>query len=315
MVISDNAKWTKLRVLDGGFGSELEASGFPLTGDPLWSARALIERPDLVVDVHKRFILAGSDVILTNSYHANIARLMLDQKMTKEDAVDIVKRSVDLANKAVMECENDHQCAIEVVGSVGSYATALSDCSEYNGHYVDEIDESVLVEHYIEQSHPLLQKGLTFLAYETIPALLEVKAILNALDRLEADFECWISLSCKDGEHTNHGDIFKDAAKIALSHPKVRGIGINCTPAMYIGELLKSIQPFLKEKPAIVYPNSGEAYDKETRSWIEQKNLFITREQVNSWQKLGVKLVGGCCRVNPTMISTLVKYVNELRNF
>lgn len=99
-----------------------------LQGNPLWSANALFQRPDLVVDIHKRqemvflsfdfvssfhikfrvrvsnteirifrFILAGCDVILTNSYHANIRRMISLKSLSKEAATNYLK--VDLQNK------------------------------------------------------------------------------------------------------------------------------------------------------------------------------------------------------------------------
>ncbi|VDN36838.1 unnamed protein product [Gongylonema pulchrum] len=81
----------KLRVLDGGFGTELEAAGYSTENDPLWSAAALFDRPDLVLQTHKRFIEAGCDIILTNTYHASISTMMNTRGLTKTAAESVLK--------------------------------------------------------------------------------------------------------------------------------------------------------------------------------------------------------------------------------
>lgn len=58
-------------VLDGGLATTLEARGCDLR-DPLWSARALLEAPEAILDVHRAFLEAGADCIATASYQATI---------------------------------------------------------------------------------------------------------------------------------------------------------------------------------------------------------------------------------------------------
>ncbi|VDD88046.1 unnamed protein product [Enterobius vermicularis] len=386
----DDRRWSQLRVLDGGFGTELEASGFHINGNPLWSANALFQRPDLVVDIHKRQEMVFLSFDFVSSFHIKF------------------RKSVDLAYQAAYECKLNYGKSAEIIGSVGSYATALSDASEYNGHYVDEVEKSVIVQHYVEQSSPLLEKGLRFLAYESVPAVAEVGAILSALDSLNPDVKCWISLTCKfynmqhsrilsilvimqpaakeewerqvycgiasstalknfrkdidvrlmcgnspvelfyrpekqscrctsipplltsspspstyiyllgevprilDGEHTSHNDKVEEAAKVALSHSKVLAVGINCTSPLHISSLLKKIQPHLLTKFAVVYPNSGEEYNSSDNSWTAQNEEWITETNIRQWHQLGVKLVGGCCRVTPAMINTIARCVHQL---
>uniref|UniRef100_A0A0N5ARJ2 Hcy-binding domain-containing protein n=1 Tax=Syphacia muris TaxID=451379 RepID=A0A0N5ARJ2_9BILA len=312
----EQSRWSKLRVLDGGFGTELENSGFSLKANlqffTVFQFRMIlygVQGQSLMILTWWstftkgmiRFILAGARVILTNSYHANIRRMMENLQISKNDATRILAKSVELAIKAVNESGTSE---VEVIGSVGPYATTLSDCSEYNGHYVDEVSETVLVDHYIEQTAPLLQAGLKMFAFETIPAVVEVKAVLVALDKLNADMKCWISLACQDGENTTHNDSFKSAANIALAHPKVVGIGINCTHPSYVVDLLKSIDGCLNGKIAVVYPNSG--------SWNSTASSAVTKETVREWKNLGVRLIGGCCGVTPEMIGILAEYVHQL---
>ncbi|KHN70968.1 Homocysteine S-methyltransferase 1 [Toxocara canis] len=215
--------WQKLRVLDGGFGSELETAGFQVSSDPLWSAAALIDRPDLVVEVHKRYLDAGCDVLLTNTYHANIATMKATRKLTDSEANAVVSKGVSLAHRAVVESNVERE--IEIFGSVGPYATALSDGSEYNGHYVDEISEELIVQHHVCQARPLLNAGLEKLAFETIPAEKEGIAILKTLDLLPANVICWISFSCRDEAQTNHCDSFSKAVAEVTKHPKVIAAG------------------------------------------------------------------------------------------
>ncbi|VDM17846.1 unnamed protein product [Wuchereria bancrofti] len=83
--------WEKIQILDGGFGTELEAVGYNTENNSLWSCAALFDNPDLILQVHKRFIEAGSDIILTNSYQACINTMMSSRGMTKNAAESSLK--------------------------------------------------------------------------------------------------------------------------------------------------------------------------------------------------------------------------------
>ena len=84
-----------------------------------------------------------------------------------------------------------------VAGSIGPYGACKADMSEYNGNYVDSMNEEDLIQWHRPRLVALLQAGVDYLAFETFPALLEARAILKLLKQEAPDIPAWISFSCK----------------------------------------------------------------------------------------------------------------------
>ncbi|HJQ96994.1 MAG TPA: homocysteine S-methyltransferase family protein, partial [Candidatus Polarisedimenticolaceae bacterium] len=85
-------------ILDGGLATELERRGLDLA-DPLWSAKALLDRPALVELVHRDYLAAGADVITTVTYQATVPGLRA-RGLTEADAVDLLRAGVTVARHA-----------------------------------------------------------------------------------------------------------------------------------------------------------------------------------------------------------------------
>ncbi|VDK44882.1 unnamed protein product [Anisakis simplex] len=308
--------WKKIRVLDGGTGSELDRiCKAKSEKDPLWSAAAILDDPQSVINVHKSFIASGCDVLLSNTYHADIGTLMQSRHLSKCSAEEVIRKGVDLVREAVKEFETEtapndgrKNRHIEIVGSIGPFATTLSDCSEYNGHYVDEVAYETLVSYYVGQLKAILTSGLKMFAFETIPSMVEGRAVLTAIDSIAEDVKCWISFSCRDGERTNHNERFCDVVRQVSLHPDVVAVGINCTAPIHISSLLQSARDCSNGKPFVVYPNSGEKYDVQTAScclmftiassfsWTDSEMSFadVVSRDLKEWIKLGVRLRWYC---------------------
>uniref|UniRef100_A0A914X215 Hcy-binding domain-containing protein n=1 Tax=Plectus sambesii TaxID=2011161 RepID=A0A914X215_9BILA len=306
----------RVLTLDGGFGTALEKHGLRITGDPLWNARALITNPDLVVKVHKEFILAGANVISTNSYHANIEMIQKHAGMTPDAATEVVKDSVRLVRRAISElkAKGDARCEkIIIAGAIGPYATTLHDASEYSGHYVDTMDDRTIINYFVRQARPLLETGVDVLGFETVPAVAEARCILKALDELP-ECKAWISFSCKEGDVTNHGESFATAVREVSSHERVIAIGINCTAIKYISSLVKSAQNCTNGLPFVVYPNSGEIYKPET-GWTEEttEERRGIDDYVREWIGLNIKGIGGCCRVSSDDIRKIADAIQKIQ--
>src|ERR671910_3681205 len=122
--------------VDGALATELEAHGCDLQ-DPLWSAKVLLEQPELVRRVHHDYFRAGATVAITESYQATplgFAR----RGIGAEEALERVALSVRLADEARRGYLAEHPDAgpLLIAGSVGPYGAYLADGSEYRGDYV-----------------------------------------------------------------------------------------------------------------------------------------------------------------------------------
>ena len=85
-------------------------------------------------------------------------------------------------------------------------------------------------------------------------------------------------------------------------YPQVKAVGVNCTEPQYISALIKELQRETN-KPVIVYPNSGEHYDPNQKSWAGTDAGLVAH--CDQWLSLGVMGIGGCCRVGPDEIKQM----------
>jgi homocysteine S-methyltransferase len=277
-------------VLDGGLASELERRGADLR-DRLWSARLLLEDPDLIRAVHADYFAAGADVAISASYQASFEGFA-ERGLSHEQAAGLMRRSVELAREAA---GNDRI----VAASVGPYGAVLADGSEYVGRYGLSVRE--LIEFHAPRIDVLLEAGPDLLAIETIPSILEAEALVTILEGLP-DVSAWISFSCSDAVHISDGTPFADAAALAASSPRVVAVGVNCSPPVHLPALLSSIRV---DTPLLAYPNVGSTWDAVAKSWILEGPRPDFGAAAAEWRAAGARIVGGCCGTTPEDIRAI----------
>ncbi|XP_028401419.1 uncharacterized protein LOC114524517 [Dendronephthya gigantea] len=301
--------FSEFHILDGGLGSELLRHAVPVTGDSLWSARALVNNSDVIKQIHKSFLLSGANIILTASYQASIDGFCRYAQCTREKATSLIKKSVLIAKESCEEFIQETQKTLSrdllVGGSVGPYGACQFDKSEYDGNYVDEMSVEELKRWHRPRIKILVEAGVDFLAIETIPALAEAEAILQVVNEFPS-IACWLSFSCKDETHLCHGESFCDAVTSVETYKQVEAVGINCSAPEHVQGLLSSIDG-KSTKPVVVYPNNGHEW------W--NKRFDCNPEYISyvlEWLKFHeVKIVGGCCGVTPADIEDIRNAVAE----
>ncbi|MGW4961877.1 homocysteine S-methyltransferase, partial [Nonomuraea sp. NPDC004186] len=148
-------------VLDGGLSTQLERLGADL-GDELWSARLLLERPEVIRRAHADYFAAGADVATTASYQATIAGFVR-RGLDVAAAERLIRLSVELAAQARDEAGHGL-----VAASVGPYGAFLANGAEYTGDY--DLDEDGLFDWHLPRWEILASAGADLLACETIPS-------------------------------------------------------------------------------------------------------------------------------------------------
>jgi homocysteine S-methyltransferase len=283
-------------VLDGAMATELEARGADID-DPLWSARVLLEQPALIEDVHYDYFAAGADLAITASYQASFAgfaRRGLDRAQT----IALLEQSVRLARAAgdrfLQTDAAENRIRPLVAASVGPYGAWLADGSEYRGDYGLTVQE--LADWHRPRFEVLAASGADLLACETIPALAEGEALARLLEEYEVPG--WLSFSCRDESHLNHGEPMREAAALSQVTNAVVAVGVNCTAPLFIEGLLSAASAET-DKPLLCYPNSGETWDAPGRRWLPGTARAGSAETVRLWLKAGARIVGGCCRTTP----------------
>ncbi|MRS91114.1 homocysteine S-methyltransferase [Enterobacteriaceae bacterium RIT714] len=289
-------------VLDGAMATELEARGCHLA-DSLWSAKVLVENPDLIREVHLDYFRAGAQVAITASYQATpegFAARGFDEAQSRA----LIGKSVELARKAreAYLAENSRAGTLLVAGSVGPYGAFLADGSEYRGDYV-RTEEQFSAFHR-PRVEALLDAGADLLACETLPSFTEIKA-LAALLAGYPRARAWFSFTLRDSEHLSDGTPLRDVIAALANNPQIVALGINCIALENTTAALKHLQS-LTDLPLVVYPNSGEHYDAVTKTWHHHGEACETLAgYLPQWIAAGAKLIGGCCRTTPADIAEL----------
>ena len=126
-------------VLDGGLATELEERGHELD-DPLWSANLLLTEPEAIRDVHRSYLEAGADCLITATYQASIPGLRA-RGLSDRQAAKVLNSAVAMARDVRDEIvehwrgRNESRLRPIVAASVGPYGAFLADGSEYRGSY------------------------------------------------------------------------------------------------------------------------------------------------------------------------------------
>ncbi len=188
-----------------------------------------------------------------------------------------------------------------MAASVGPYGAFLADGSEYRGDY--GLTEMELMDFHRPRLAVLAASGADLLACETIPCLLEARALLRLLEEFPG-VSAWFSFSARDGAHTNRGEPISPCASLLGSHPQVAAVGVNCTAPEFVTELVTRLGA-ATDKPILAYPNSGETYDAIMKRWSGQSSCETFTTQARAWYAHGARVIGGCCRTSPDHIRDL----------
>ena len=279
----------RVLVFDGAMGTSIYSKGVFLNTcyDEL-----NITNPDLIRDIHKSYINAGADVILTNTFGAH--RLKLGKYGLGDKCEEINRRAVEIA-KSVAD-EN-----VFVLGSVGSRLNIGSIITSENKK---EIEDS-----YKEQLSALSQAGVDGVIFETYFDISEL--LLGAKIAKEYNLPVIGSITVKKELETHEG-LGIEKAICKLNNSKYIDIlGINCTIGAHA--MLSAVQKIINiiDKPLVVQPNAGVPQNSDGRMiYLNTPEYFATYSKM--YVELGVRGVGGCCGIDSSHITEMAKAVKAV---
>jgi homocysteine S-methyltransferase len=277
-------------VLDGGLSNQLADQGCDLS-DELWSARLLADAPEQVEAAHVAYLRAGAKVLITSSYQATYEGYA-KRGIGRDATSALLRRSVRLARQAA-----GGRSDVWVAASVGPYGAMLADGSEYRGRYGLSVKE--LERFHLPRIEALAEAEPDVLALETVPDTDEAEAMLRAVEG--AGVPVWLTYSI-DGQTTRAGQPLEDAFALAAGVDQVIAVGVNCCIPEHADRAV-AVAAQRADKPVVVYPNSGEAWDARARDWRGAATFDPVR--VRDWEAAGARLIGGCCRVGPKEVAGL----------
>ncbi len=297
MLFSTRLQKEPVIVLDGGLSTMLELAGHDLSDD-LWSARLLVDDPAAIVEAHRRFLVAGAQVVISASYQASVEGLVAAGH-SPVDACELIASATRLAQEAV-----DSIGIGSVAASVGPYGAYLADGSEYTGSY--PVDRRELARFHGGRLEILVNSHPDLLACETIPCIDEAIALAAVLDG--CGLEAWVTFSCSADGRTCSGEDLAEAVTAVVKTPEVVAVGVNCTAPDDVDAALQRART-ATDLPLIVYPNSGRTWDGAARRWRGVSMPWIGSGYLDRWLAAGVRAVGGCCGTDDSAIAGLASYL------
>ena len=298
--IWQSASVDAITVLDGGMGRELLRIGAPFR-QPEWSALALTQAPEYVVQAHQNFIDAGAQVISTNSYA--VVPFHIGEERFAREAVELAGASGRLARKAADAAPHPTTVAGSLPPLFGSYRPDLFDAADAR-RIIDPLVEG-LAEH------------IGVWLGETLGSIDEAQAVRHALERAGMDDRpLWISFTLRDGRHLASGEDVADtvAASVDLGAQVVL---FNCCRAEWITEAIGTAASLTNGAAQVGgYANRFVTTDGATDGANQtlgdlREDLGPERycEVVADWLQRGATVVGGCCGIEPAHTRRIVDFV------
>jgi S-methylmethionine-dependent homocysteine/selenocysteine methylase len=262
----------KLTILDGPMGSQLTARGLD-TRTPLWSARALVDAPEVVEEIHRAYARAGAEVHRTNTFRTRRRTMPDDWERWARAAVRIARRALEGAG------------GLRLAGSVGP----LEDC--YRPDLAPPADEAR--REHDELARVLAEEGVDLFVCETFPSALEARIAVEAC--VATGRETWVSFTAGPDGELMTPDAMREAARACVD-AGARAALVNCVAAErtlpFVEALAESGVPFgacangaLWGRPRV----SDERYVEYAREWTAR----------------GATIVGSCCGTGPSTIAAL----------
>lgn len=290
-------------IVDGAMATELEHRGID-TSNALWSAMALISNPHAVCDVHLSYFEAGANIATTNTYQANIPAFV-QNGLSRAQAEQLIR----LAATEALEARNAYRTRypndarpLFIAGSIGPYGAYLANGSEYTGRYT--LADEAYRNFHRSRMRILADAGVDIFAFETMPNYQEIRALTGLLAEEFPDCCAWISCSLSNTSHLCDGTPLNQVAAELDGNPQIMAVGANCIPMAMTTAAINTIRS-ASNKPIIVYPNNGDAYDPVTKTWRRNSNNLHLADMAPEWHKAGARLIGGCCRTTPNDIRAL----------
>jgi 5-methyltetrahydrofolate--homocysteine methyltransferase len=285
----DQLKSGQVLVSDGATGTNLQARGLAL-GVPaeVW----VLERPEEILGLHRAFIAAGSDIILTCTFGGSSVRL--EQVGLNAKAADVNRQAVELAQQAVGG-QN-----VLVAGSIGPLGHLLKP--------LGPLEPEDALAAYTEQARVLTEAGVDVLVVETQFDLTEAEAAVRGV-RAVSSLPLVCSFSYDRGTRTMMGVRPGQAGK-QLAEWGADVVGINCGRSL--DENLKSLQELraATDLPIWFKPNAGlpelDAQGKPAYSVTPSAMGALAGE----WIAAGAQIVGGCCGTSPEHLREIAQKVH-----
>ncbi|MEX2382580.1 MAG: methionine synthase [Opitutales bacterium] len=272
-----------------------------------------LTRPDIIEEIHMKFLEAGSDIIETNSFSSTT---ISQADYNLESLVpELNKASAQVARRAIEKIQEknpDRRCF--VAGALGPTNRTASMSPDVNNPAYRAITFDQLVDAYYEQAKALMEGGVDILMPETTFDTLNLKAAIFALETLFEEkkkrLPLILSVTITDASGRTLSGQVVEAFWNSVAHADPLAVGINCALGAkdmrpYIEELSGLTESYISCYPNAGLPNAFGGYDQTPEEMGEQLRDFAQ----NGW----LNIVGGCCGSTPEHIRAIVENLKDVK--
>ena len=292
----------KTRILDGGMGQELLARGMKSNGT-LWSANAILNKDyhKLIYEIHKDFVKAGAEIIITNTFTTR--RIRLAENDIEEKFEYLVSKAGEIAHEIKKIYPN-----IFVGGSLPPQLLT---------YQADVRDEKDILSNFSDMAE-ILNPYVDFYYFDVLSSVREFDIAIKAVEKFNKPYLFGVHIS--EGTTLPSGEKISDFKKFA-SNPNLLGIMLSCvSPENYElnADQLKELNiPYGFKLNAFQTTAPKEGYTENYKKNKGNPNEFLGKredlnpiklaELANKFRSMGATILGGCCETRPEHIEKISK--------
>jgi len=315
----------RILILDGAMGTMIQEYKFEeedYRGERFKDWHVLVKgnndllsltQPDVISDIHRKYLAAGADIIETNTFNATTIS-MEDYEMGSLSR-EINLESAKLARKVCDEftAKEPHKPRY-VAGVLGPTSKTCSISPDVNDPGYRNITFDALVKAYVESTLALMEGGADLILIETIFDTLNAKAasfaVEEAFEQAGVSLPVMISGTITDASGRTLSGQTTEAFYNSIRHIKPISIGLNCAlgPDLlrpYVEELSRVCETFTSVHPNAGLPNEFGEYDLEADEMAKE---------IIDWGKEGfINIVGGCCGTTPAHIKAFAQALKDVK--
>jgi S-methylmethionine-dependent homocysteine/selenocysteine methylase len=282
-----------ITLLDGAMGTELQKRGARVEL-PLWSAHALMENPELVYEIHKDYLIAGADVITTNTFRTH--RRSLDKGGLGHYAKILTESAVKLAINA----RKDMNVSVRIAGSI----SPLEDC------YRPDLSPGESKDEFREIADVLAESGCDFLLIETMNNITELSSALWACYKTGLEYWASVNPSNDDAEKLLSGESVLEAMRVCEGEGASVFL-VNCAGMKAIEDAIKNTAESCTI-PFGGYANNGMPDEVNGWRFTDEISEEKFSEHCKRLLEMGATVIGGCCGMSPCHIKWARRLIDSL---
>jgi 5-methyltetrahydrofolate--homocysteine methyltransferase len=272
---------------DGAMGTQLFAEGLQF-GDPpeVWN----LTHPEVVRRIHRGYLDAGSQILMTNTFGGNRLRLGLHGH---DKRVAELNRTAAILLRSEVDAAGGHAL---VAGDIGPSGEIMAP--------IGTLDEAEAVEVFAEQAAALVAGGIDLIWIETMSDLGEIKAAIDGVRQVAPDIPLVTTMTFDTRGHTMMGVSPERAAKALISWG-ADAIGGNCGngPDELI-PVMEKMRAAVPEARLVAKSNAGMPELVDMRA-VYRSDPAEFAAQVARMREAGATIVGGCCGTTPAHLSAI----------